>query len=182
MNISSPLHHVFIFMGVSGSGKSTVANAVAQKLNIALLDGDYLHPRTNIAKMSSGHPLNDNDRLPWLQAINDAVFAMQRTNESSLIVCSALTKNYRNLLRQGNHNIVFIYLKGDFKTIQVRLQARKGHFFQSKMLATQFATLEDPDEDEKDVWIVDINQPLQNVLNVTLGIIKEVKRNFMEVV
>ncbi|VFP83918.1 Thermoresistant gluconokinase [Candidatus Erwinia haradaeae] len=182
MNRSYPPHRVFIFMGVSGSGKSTVATAVAHQLNAALLDGDFLHPRVNIAKMSSGHPLNDNDRLPWLQAINDAVFAMQRTNELSLIVCSALKKTYRNILRNGNSNVSFIYLKGHFETIQARLQARKGHFFQSNMLETQFTILENPDEDEKDVWIIDINQPLQNVLTATLKVIEGVKKNIMGVV
>ncbi|VFP79481.1 gluconokinase [Candidatus Erwinia haradaeae] len=181
MNKSSPLNYVVIFMGVSGSGKSTVANAIAYKLNVAVLDGDFLHPRANILKMSSGYPLNDTDRLPWLKAINDAVFAMQRTNELSLIVCSALKKTYRNLLRNGNQNLFFIYLKGDFYTVQIRLQTRKGHFFQPKMLATQFQTLENPDESEKDVWIVDINQPLENVLTTTLGIIESVTRNIVEV-
>lgn len=80
------------FDGVSGCGKSAVANGVATGLNAAFLDGDYLHPRANIEKMAAGHPLNDADREPWLKAINDAIFAMQRTNELSVIVCSALKK------------------------------------------------------------------------------------------
>lgn len=92
MSTPSSKHYVFILMGVSGSGKSVVANRVAQQLQTAFLDGDFLHPRANILKMADGHPLDDKDRQPWLQAINDAAFAMQRTQAVSLIVCSSLKK------------------------------------------------------------------------------------------
>ncbi|VFP85573.1 gluconokinase [Candidatus Erwinia haradaeae] len=180
MNYSVPFYHVFVFMGVSGSGKSTIANAAAYHLHAAVLDGDFLHPRDNIKKMSSGHALSDSDRYPWLKAINDAIFAMQSTNKLSLIVCSALKKSYRNILRMDHSNLSFIYLKGDFKTIQERLQARKGHFFQSQMLITQFATLEDPGNDEKDVWLVNVNQSLQCVINATIKIIEDVIRSHIE--
>ena len=83
-------------------------------------------------------------RTPWLQALNDAAFAMQRTNKVSLIVCSALKKSYRDILRKGNPNLSFIYLKGDFDVIESRLKARKGHFFKTQMLVTQFETLQEP--------------------------------------
>lgn len=116
------------------------------------LDGDFLHPRRNIEKMASGEPLNDDDRKPWLQALNDAAFAMQRTNKVSLIVCSALKKHYRDLLREGNPNLSFIYLKGDFDVIESRLKARKGHFFKTQMLVTQFETLQEPGADELMYW------------------------------
>jgi len=179
MNTSFPSNHVFILMGVSGSGKSAVANAVAHELNAAFLDGDFLHPRANIEKMASGHPLNDTDRQPWLQAINDAAFAMQRTNAVSLIVCSALKKSYRDILRQGNQNLSFVYLKGDFDTIETRLRARKGHFFKPQMLVTQFETLEEPIGEEQDVLVVDIAQSLDEVIAATLktidGVIKQDK-------
>lgn len=171
MNSSSSSHHVFILMGVSGSGKSAVANAVAHELKAAFLDGDFLHPRANIEKMAAGHPLDDADRKPWLKSINDAAFAMQRTNAVSLIVCSALKKHYRDILRQGNQNLSFIYLKGDFDTIESRLRARKGHFFKPQMLTTQFATLEEPGSDEHDVLIVDINHSLDEVVTATLNAI-----------
>lgn len=92
MSTTNHDHHVYVLMGVSGSGKSAVASEVAHQLNAAFLDGDFLHPRSNIMKMASGEPLNDDDRKPWLQALNDAAFAMQRTNKVSLIVCSALKK------------------------------------------------------------------------------------------
>jgi gluconokinase len=118
--------------------------------------------------MSEGHPLNDDDRRPWLQSINDAAFAMQRTNSVSLIVCSALKKSYRDILRKGNQNLSFVYLQGDFDTIESRLRARKGHFFKPQMLVTQFATLEEPGSDEHDVLVVDINQTLDEVVAATL--------------
>ncbi|MCX8958834.1 gluconokinase [Erwinia psidii] len=176
MKASSSSHHVFVLMGVSGSGKSAVASAVAHQLQAAFIDGDFLHPRGNIEKMSEGYPLNDDDRKPWLQAINDAAFAMQRTNEVSLIVCSALKKRYRDSLRKGNDNLHFIYMKGDFDTIESRLRKRKGHFFKPQMLVTQFETLEEPGSDEPDVLVVDINQTLNEVVAATITTIDGVTK------
>ncbi|WP_130832386.1 gluconokinase [[Erwinia] mediterraneensis] len=173
MTTQSPSHHVFILMGVSGSGKSAVANRVACELNTAFLDGDFLHPRANIMKMAEGHPLDDNDRQPWLQALNDAAFAMQRTQAVSIVVCSALKKSYRDLLRKGNSNLKFIYLKGDFATIEARLKARKGHFFKPQMLVTQFATLEEPGNEEDDVLVVDIDHSLDEVVAATITAIQD---------
>jgi gluconokinase len=118
--------------------------------------------------MASGEPLNDDDRAPWLAALNDAAFAMQRTNAVSIIVCSALKKHYRDRLRAGNDNLSFIYLHGDFPVIEARLAARKGHFFKPQMLVTQFATLEQPDQDEVDVQAIDIDQPLDAVIADTV--------------
>lgn len=173
MKTTPSSNHVFVLMGVSGSGKSAVANAVAHQLKAAFLDGDFLHPRANIQKMSEGHPLNDDDRKPWLEAINDAAFAMQRTNDVSVIVCSALKKRYRDILRKGNENLSFVYLKGDFDTIESRLRARKGHFFKPQMLVTQFETLEEPGADERGVLVVNINQSLDEVVAATITAIEE---------
>lgn len=171
MSTTNHDHHVYVLMGVSGSGKSAVASEVAHTLGAAFLDGDFLHPRSNIVKMASGQPLNDEDRTPWLKALNDAAFAMQRTNKVSLIVCSALKKHYRDLLREGNPNLSFIYLKGDYDLIESRLKARKGHFFKPQMLVTQFDTLEAPGADERDVLVVDIAQSLDGVVASTLSLI-----------
>lgn len=172
MKTNSSSHHVFILMGVSGSGKSAVANQVSYQLKSAFLDGDFLHPRSNIEKMAEGHPLNDDDRRPWLQSLNDAAFAMQRTNDISIIVCSALKKSYRDILRKDNDNLSFVYLKGEFETIESRLKARKGHFFKPQMLVTQFATLEEPGSDEPDVLVVDINHSLEEVVAATVATIE----------
>ncbi|WP_339056718.1 gluconokinase [Candidatus Regiella endosymbiont of Tuberolachnus salignus] len=170
MNIQQcPPHHVYIVMGVSGSGKSTLANAVARQLNAAFLDGDFLHPRANIIKMSQGQALNDEDRMPWLAILSDAAFAMQQSvHEISLIACSSLKKCYRDHLRLNNKNLSFIYLKGDFDVIERRLKARHGHFFQSQLLITQFNILEEPNEDEQDVYAIDVNVPLKDVIAATV--------------
>ena len=172
MTEASSQHYVFVLMGVSGSGKSVVASQVSQQLQTAFLDGDFLHPRANILKMAEGEPLNDQDRAPWLQAINDAAFAMQRTQKISIIVCSSLKKSYRDILRNGNKNLKFIYLKGDFETIEQRLKARKGHFFKTNMLVTQFDTLEEPNGSEADVLVVDISHSLDDVIAETVATIK----------
>ena len=109
--------NIFIFMGVSGSGKSVVAKQIADNLNAAFLDGDFLHPKANILKMRSGIPLNDEDRLPWLNLISNATFAMSNVNDVSIIICSALKQQYRDIIRGENKNIHFIYLKGSFAVI-----------------------------------------------------------------
>lgn len=155
---------IYVLMGVSGCGKSAVATQLAQALNAALLDGDFLHPRANIEKMASGQPLNDDDRAPWLAALNDAAFAMQRTNSVSLIVCSALKKAYRDRLRLGNPNLSFLFLDGEYGLIAERLRARQGHFQKAGMLDSQFATLERPDASEIDVVRIDISRPLPEVV------------------
>ncbi len=165
-------HYVFIFMGVSGSGKSVVARKIAQKLNTSFIDGDFLHPRANIIKMASGQALTDDDRRPWLKSLNDAIFAMQRTQKISLLVCSALKKSYRDALREGNFNLKFIYLQGDIATIEARVKQRQGHFFRPELLKTQFDSLQSPTLDENDVFPVDITPPLSIVIQQSLATIE----------
>ncbi|WP_340620903.1 gluconokinase [Xenorhabdus siamensis] len=174
MNDTRQPNHVFILMGVSGSGKSAVANGITRKLDAAFLDGDFLHPRANIKKMAEGHALNDDDRQPWLEALNDAIFAMQRTNNISLLVCSALKKRYRDILRNGNKNLSFLYMQGDFELIEGRLKARKGHFFKPQMLISQFEALEEPTRDEKDVHVIDIKPALDEVIKNTIRTIHHI--------
>lgn len=166
--------HVFVLMGVAGSGKSAVGSALVPKLSAAFLDGDFLHSRANIAKNVAGIPLNDDDRRGWLTAINDAAYAMQRTNTISIIACSALKKQYRDLLRKGNDNLSFIYLQGQFDVIEARLKARKGHFFKPAMLVTQFETLEEPNNDETDVHLINIDRPLEQVICDTIDWIQTI--------
>lgn len=174
MSDTQKQHYAFVLMGVSGSGKSAVANGVAQQLGAAFLDGDFLHPRANIQKMAAGHALNDQDRTPWLTALNDAIFAMQRTNQVSLIVCSALKKEYRDRLRDGNKNLFFLYMQGDFDLIESRLKSRKGHFFKPEMLVSQFQTLQEPSQDETDVRAIDIRLPLDEVIANTGDVIQHI--------
>lgn len=167
--ITPTRNRIFILMGVAGSGKSAVASALSCELSAAVLDGDFLHPRANINKMAAGYALNDNDRSPWLSTINDAAFAMQRTNTVSIIGCSALKKHHRDRLREGNNNLSFIYLRGHFNVIEARIKARKGHFFKPEMLASQFEMLEECGTNEPDIHIININHPLTKVISDTLA-------------
>lgn len=161
-----------ILMGVSGSGKSTIGAEVAREIKAKFIDGDDLHPRANIQKMASGQPLNDDDRAPWLQRLNDAAYSLNHKNESGIIVCSALKRRYRDLLRQDNDNMVFIYLKGSFEVILARLQARSGHFMPTDLLKSQFDALEEPGADEKDVICVDIDTDVEGVVERCVAALK----------
>lgn len=158
---------VFVLMGVSGSGKSAVAKQVAYNLDAAFLDGDFLHPKANILKMRSGTPLNDEDRMPWLHLISNAAFAMSNVNDVSIIICSSLKRQYRDIIRGENENVHFVYLKGSFEVIADRLAKRKGHYQKTGMLQSQFDTLEEPMSDEKDVYAINIEQSLEGVVHDT---------------
>ncbi|AJI83890.1 putative gluconokinase [Yersinia enterocolitica] len=153
-----------IVMGVSGSGKTTVGEAVARRIHAKFIDGDDLHPRANIQKMGSGHPLNDEDRMPWLERLSDAAYSLHHKNESGIIVCSALKRRYRDRLREGNPEMVFLYLKGSFNVIMERLKARSGHFMPTDLLKSQFEALEEPGSEEPDVICVDIDADIDEVV------------------
>ncbi|CNE60879.1 gluconokinase [Yersinia kristensenii] len=153
-----------IVMGVSGSGKTTVGEAVARRIHAKFIDGDDLHPRANIQKMGSGHPLNDEDRMPWLERLSDAAYSLNHKNETGIIVCSALKRRYRDRLRAGNPEMVFLYLKGSFEVIMGRLKARSGHFMPTDLLKSQFEALEEPGAEEPDVICVDIDADIDEVV------------------
>lgn len=155
---------VFILMGVSSTGKTTIGTALAEQFGMKLIDGDDLHPRANILKMASGLPLNDDDRRPWLERINDAAFSLEQKSENGLIVCSALKKAYRDQIRQGNQKLTFLFLHGSFELIQQRMAQRKGHFMKTAMLQSQFDTLEIPQADESDVIFIDIDGTFEQVV------------------
>lgn len=144
-----------IVMGVSASGKTTVGQQLARALNAKFIDGDDLHPKANILKMASGQPLNDHDREPWLERINDAVFSIKHKQETGVIVCSALKKQYRDRIRAGNDNLCFVFLDGSEAVIMERIQQREGHFMKAGMIKSQFDTLERPDQ-EQDVITLNI--------------------------
>ncbi|QLB17382.1 gluconate kinase [Mannheimia varigena] len=154
----------FILMGVSSTGKTSVGTAVAQKLGMKLIDGDDLHPRANILKMASGTPLNDDDRRPWLERINDAAFSLEQKSEKGIIVCSALKKKYRDQIREGNADVKFLFLNGSFELVLERMKQRKGHFMKPEMLQSQFNTLEIPQADESDVIFIDIDGSFEEVV------------------
>jgi gluconokinase len=137
-----------IVMGVSGSGKSTIAASLAARLGWTFEDGDRFHPASNVAKMAAGHPLTDDDRWPWLQAIADEIDRVCRTGGHVVIACSALKRVYRNLLVHGRSDVRIVFLEGTKALIADRLARRKHHFMPPGLLDSQFKTLEPPESDE----------------------------------
>lgn len=137
---------VLVIMGVSGSGKSTVAGVVAGRLGWDLAEGDDLHPERNVAKMQAGEPLTDEDRWPWLETIADWIRQHAESGTPGVITCSALKKRYRDILR--GENVVFVFLQGSKDNISGRLASRHGHFMPPALLESQFEALEEPTEDE----------------------------------
>jgi len=142
-----------VVMGVSGAGKSTVASKLAARLDRPLVEGDSLHPPSNIAKMSQGIPLDDDDRLPWLKAIAARIDAARRAGQPIIVTCSALKRSYREILTDGHDDIGFVYLQGGRDLIAQRLAARKGHFMPPGLLDSQFAALQEPADDEPSIVI-----------------------------
>jgi gluconokinase len=140
-------------MGVSGSGKTTIGEALAKRLGWTYEDADTFHPASNVAKMHAGHPLTDEDRWPWLKAIATEIDRVCDTGEHVVIGCSALRRVYRDILVHGRNDIGLVYLKGTQQLIAGRLAARKGHFMPPELLTSQFQTLEPPGGDEHPVTV-----------------------------
>ncbi len=149
---------IVVVMGVSGSGKTTVAAGIAQAEGWTLLEGDSFHPPANIAKMHAGTPLTDDDRWPWLQAIAAREDELLAAGQSAVVACSALKRSYRNILIGGRRDTILVYLQGSQALIAERMKARKGHFMPPALLDSQFATLEPPAPDERPI-VVDISGP-----------------------
>jgi gluconokinase len=143
----------FVFMGVSGSGKSTVALAVAERLGLPYAEADHFHPKANIAKMSGGVPLTDEDRRPWLAALAAWIAEHERRGEATLMACSALKRDYRDILRTGAPDVRFIHLDAAREVIAARLRERAGHFMPAGLLDSQQATLQPLADDEPGVRI-----------------------------
>jgi gluconokinase len=142
-----------VIMGVSGSGKSTIADALAKELGWRYEDGDKFHPPSNVAKMRAGHPLTDEDRRPWLQAIADEIERSCKRGERVVIACSALKRAYRDMLVRRRSDVRIVFLDGTEALIAGRLAARKGHFMPPGLLRSQFRTLEPPTPDERPVTV-----------------------------
>lgn len=139
-----------VVMGVSGAGKSTVAAALAQRLNVAFADADDFHPAANIAKMRAGTPLDDTDRLPWLDRIGAW---LDRHSDGGVMACSALKRSYRDRLRQHCPGVTFLHLTGSPQLIARRQAARQDHFMPPALLQSQFDTLEPLEADESGVAV-----------------------------
>jgi len=146
--------HVVV-MGVTGTGKSSVAKALQQRLGWFFAEGDDLHPAANVAKMAAGIPLEDADRWPWLEAIAEVTSAHAVRGESTIVTCSALRRAYRDRLRQAADGTVFVHLVGSPELLAERMADRKGHFMPASLLASQLATLEPLEADELGI-VVDV--------------------------
>ncbi|MGA7806540.1 gluconokinase [Bradyrhizobium sp.] len=142
-----------IVMGVSGSGKSTIGDRLAARLSWTYEDADQFHPAGNVAKMSAGRPLTDDDRWPWLKAIAAEIDRVCDAGGHLVVGCSALRRAYRDILVHGRHDVRLVYLDGTQPLIAARLAARKGHFMPAQLLASQFSTLEPPASEEHPVTV-----------------------------
>jgi gluconokinase len=169
--VTPPAARILVVMGVSGSGKSTVAGALADRLGWPLAEGDDFHSSANIAKMHSGTPLNDGDRMPWLAAIRVWIDAQVRAGKPGIVTCSALKRAYRDLLAEGRPELLFIYLRGPVALMSQHLAAREGHFMPASLLPTQFEVLEEPAADEP-VLIVDAARPVAAIVSDVVDFLK----------
>jgi gluconokinase len=157
-----------IVMGVSGSGKSSVGQALATRLGLAYVEGDSLHPASNVEKMSKGIPLTDEDRMPWLDLIGERLHAKVKRHEGVVITCSALKKSYRDRLRAaaGGH-LFFAYLEGSKALLTKRMGERKGHFMPAALLESQLGTLEVP-TGEPGVVTVNIDNTVHGIVDAAV--------------
>jgi carbohydrate kinase (thermoresistant glucokinase family) len=154
-SVTKPI--VIIVMGVSGSGKTTIASLLAAALGCQFQEGDDLHPAANVEKMHSGKPLTDADRLPWLRKIAAEIDEWQKKGESGVLCCSALKRAYRDIIIGDRSGVILVYLKGSYDLIHQRMLRRHGHFMPVALLDSQFADLQEPTPDEHPV-IVDIGE------------------------
>jgi gluconokinase len=136
---------IVVVMGTTGSGKTTVGTLLAKRLGWEFVDADDFHPPANVEKMKHGIPLTDADREPWLKALHDKIVEWNAEKRNVVLACSALRESYRNELR-ASPDVTFVYLKGSYELFSRRVLARKGHFAKQDLLASQFATLEEPSD------------------------------------
>jgi carbohydrate kinase (thermoresistant glucokinase family) len=159
---------VLLLMGVAGSGKSTTAELLSERLGWPFRDADSFHPPANVEKMSAGTPLTDEDRWPWLYAIADWMDAVVTRGDNGIVTCSALKRAYRDALLTGRSGVALIYLRGDRSLIGERLSARVGHFMPAALLDSQFHALEEPGPDENP-HVVDVHAPPHEVVETILA-------------
>jgi gluconokinase len=162
---------VVVVMGVSGSGKSTIASLLALRLRWEFEDGDWFHPPSNIEKMHSGIPLTDEDRWPWLQAIAAWIDETRRKGGHAIVTCSALKRRYRDILIGGRVDVRLVYLKGEEALIARRIATRHEHFMPRSLLHSQFEALEEPGGDENPI-VVSIEPAPREIVTRVLSSLK----------
>ena len=167
-----PTH--LVVMGVAGSGKSTLAAALSERLGWDFAEADEFHPEANIAKMTQGIPLQDEDRWPWLQEIRNWMTAQARAGCSTVLTCSALKKSYRQLLSEAEGRVLFLHLDGGTDLISQRMQGREGHFMPPTLLPSQLATLEPLSQEELDAGSLrlDISQTPEQLVAAVVEALK----------
>lgn len=153
MSDRSPSVHIAVVMGVSGSGKTTVGRIIAERLDWTFAEGDSFHPPENVAKMASGHALDDADRWPWLQRVRDWIDDQVAAGRSGVVTCSALKRSYRDLLSKDRPEVVFVHLAGTAEQITERLVPRHGHFMPAALLDSQFHDLQPLGPDENGIEV-----------------------------
>jgi carbohydrate kinase (thermoresistant glucokinase family) len=153
MNGQHPAPAVIVIMGVSGSGKTTIANELARQLGWEFQDADWFHPAANVEKMHSGVPLTDEDRSPWLRAIARWIDETRGAGRHGVVTCSALKRRYRAILIGDRADVRLVYLKGDASLIARRIATRHEHFMPASLLASQFEALEEPGPDEHPIIV-----------------------------
>jgi gluconokinase len=154
-----------VIMGVSGSGKSTVGRALAEATGGRFFDGDDFHPAANVEKMRAGTPLDDRDRQGWLERLRDLLAEESTGPQPVFLACSALKKSYRDVLREGNAGLRFVFLHGPEELLRDRMRARKGHYMPPGLLTSQLEALEPPD----DAIAVDVSKAGPATIDELLG-------------
>ncbi|HEY2023151.1 gluconokinase [Paraburkholderia sp.] len=147
---------ILIAMGVSGAGKTKIGEMLAERLHCTFTDGDAFHSAANKQKMHDGVPLTDEDRWPWLKTIRAAIEEKQKAGETAVFTCSSLKRSYRDILRDGDQDVCFVYLQGSREVLAERLGHRTGHFFDPSLLQSQLETLEEPGDDEAITVSIDL--------------------------
>lgn len=161
-----------VVMGVSGCGKSTVSQALAQRLGLHMVDGDDLHLPESVAKMRSGVALQDADRWPWLDRIGDCLAVSADGSPGCVVACSALRRAYRDRIRAKAGPLCFLFLKGDYELIAQRMRQRVGHYMQANLLDSQFQTLEAPAPEETDIITLDISAPMSSLIDQAVAALR----------
>lgn len=156
--------NLYVVMGITGSGKSTVGARLAKALGVDFVEGDDYHPPENIRRMAAGIPLTDDDRADWLRALAARLRGASETGVGLVVTCSALKRSYRDRLRAAAPEVQFVYLQGSRELIAERVTGRRGHFMPASLLDSQFATLEEPGSDEP-VWTCDIEHAPQQIVD-----------------